>query len=305
MCGPRNFPSASYYYSKNIFTVDQMAAPYHGYQIAPAELEAAEVPDVEHLSTRVPKNRVFQWSACFFCLVGLILVWCHHHAVAPERILSMHAPQFMNNSTCDHALQNASSLLFRTYLDNSTNHGFLKFRAITFAHLKSTNCSALADHGRKGTLDAFISSWYKNDGCMSDMYQFIRSNTYWTTGLVGATLFVALAAFIMSFFGFGATGVVSNSAAAAWQSSIGNVAAGSIFAQLQSIAMTGLLTKILLALVVVDILPFMFDLLFIDKYGSCQNNALHLATPLNLTADYYMMTHFHANTSFLVRMMKH
>lgn len=41
--------------------------------------------------------------------------------------------------------------------------------------------------------------------------------------------------------GFGATGVVAGSAAAAWQAAIGNVAAGSVFATLQSLAMTGTL----------------------------------------------------------------
>lgn len=39
--------------------------------------------------------------------------------------------------------------------------------------------------------------------------------------------------------GFGAGGIVAGSAAAAWQASIGNVAAGSLFAFLQSAGATG------------------------------------------------------------------
>ncbi|KAK6537455.1 hypothetical protein TWF694_011641 [Orbilia ellipsospora] len=40
--------------------------------------------------------------------------------------------------------------------------------------------------------------------------------------------------------GFAATGPVAGSAAAAWQASIGNVAAGSLFSLVQSISMTGI-----------------------------------------------------------------
>mmetsp|Transcript_17801 Transcript_17801/g.26663 ORF Transcript_17801/g.26663 Transcript_17801/m.26663 type:complete len:102 (+) Transcript_17801:68-373(+) len=39
--------------------------------------------------------------------------------------------------------------------------------------------------------------------------------------------------------GFGATGIAAGSMAAAWQSSVGNVAAGSAFALIQSFGMTG------------------------------------------------------------------
>ena len=40
-------------------------------------------------------------------------------------------------------------------------------------------------------------------------------------------------------FGFSTTGVVAGSSAAAIQASIGNVAAGSVFSTIQSIAMSG------------------------------------------------------------------
>lgn len=52
------------------------------------------------------------------------------------------------------------------------------------------------------------------------------------TGLLGAAA--------LPFIGFGAGGVVAGSAAASWQSSIGLVAAGSLFAALQSLGATGL-----------------------------------------------------------------
>jgi hypothetical protein len=44
---------------------------------------------------------------------------------------------------------------------------------------------------------------------------------------------------MLDMIGFTATGVAANSLAAAWQSSIGNVAAGSLFAWMQSTAAAG------------------------------------------------------------------
>lgn len=51
----------------------------------------------------------------------------------------------------------------------------------------------------------------------------------------------ALALSALSVVGFGALGPVAGSFAAAWQAMIGNVAAGSLFAILQSMAMTGVI----------------------------------------------------------------
>ena len=44
---------------------------------------------------------------------------------------------------------------------------------------------------------------------------------------------------MLDMIGFTATGVAANSLAAAWQSSMGNVAAGSLFAWMQSTAAAG------------------------------------------------------------------
>ncbi|KAF8535287.1 hypothetical protein BDD12DRAFT_856099 [Trichophaea hybrida] len=44
---------------------------------------------------------------------------------------------------------------------------------------------------------------------------------------------------LLALTGFGTLGPVAGSLAAAWQASIGNVAAGSLFATLQSCGMTG------------------------------------------------------------------
>ena len=52
------------------------------------------------------------------------------------------------------------------------------------------------------------------------------------------------AALIPVALGFGATGIVGGSAAAAIQSGIGNVAAGSLFSICQSLGMTGFFTGV-------------------------------------------------------------
>ena len=49
---------------------------------------------------------------------------------------------------------------------------------------------------------------------------------------------------VPTLLGFGATGVVAGSAAAAIQAAIGNVAAGSTFATMTSLGMTGVLSTL-------------------------------------------------------------
>ncbi|RDB27540.1 hypothetical protein Hypma_003816 [Hypsizygus marmoreus] len=56
-------------------------------------------------------------------------------------------------------------------------------------------------------------------------------------GVIGAAM--ALMVKSLALIGFSAGGPIAGSIAAAWQASIGNVVAGSVFALLQSIAMTG------------------------------------------------------------------
>ncbi|XP_036145399.1 interferon alpha-inducible protein 27-like protein 2B [Monomorium pharaonis] len=46
-------------------------------------------------------------------------------------------------------------------------------------------------------------------------------------------------AYLLPILGFGSSGVIGGSVAASWQSSIGSVAAGSLFATLQSLGATG------------------------------------------------------------------
>ena len=58
-------------------------------------------------------------------------------------------------------------------------------------------------------------------------------------GLMIGGAVVALPCIAASVAGFGVAGVVGGSAAAVWQSAIGNVAAGSLFATLQSLGATG------------------------------------------------------------------
>ena len=59
--------------------------------------------------------------------------------------------------------------------------------------------------------------------------------------IIGGTL-VAVGGLGATLFGFGAAGVAAGSLAAATQATIGNVAAGSLFATLTSWGMTGALT---------------------------------------------------------------
>ncbi|KAF5843555.1 hypothetical protein DUNSADRAFT_12817 [Dunaliella salina] len=57
----------------------------------------------------------------------------------------------------------------------------------------------------------------------------------------GAALLTALGGpLVLGLAGFGSAGIVAGSAAAAWQASIGNVAAGSLFALLQSCGAAGI-----------------------------------------------------------------
>lgn len=65
------------------------------------------------------------------------------------------------------------------------------------------------------------------------------TNLKWLIG--GSTIgFGVLGVFALPIAGFGAAGITGGSAAAAWQSSIGSVTAGSLFATLQSLGATGM-----------------------------------------------------------------
>ncbi|CAB9515504.1 expressed unknown protein [Seminavis robusta] len=63
-----------------------------------------------------------------------------------------------------------------------------------------------------------------------------------TIGVAGGV--AAAGAGMLSLAGFGMAGIAASSMAAAWQSSIGNVAAGSIFAALQSAGATGAIASV-------------------------------------------------------------
>ena len=62
--------------------------------------------------------------------------------------------------------------------------------------------------------------------------------------LAGGGLIVGGGALAATAAGFGAEGIVAGSAAAAWQASMGTVAAGSLFATLQSLGAAGTLVAI-------------------------------------------------------------
>lgn len=60
------------------------------------------------------------------------------------------------------------------------------------------------------------------------------------TAVVTCGIAIVSAPLIIGAVGFGAGGVVAGSVAAAWQATIGNVVAGSLFATLQSVGVLGL-----------------------------------------------------------------
>ena len=70
-----------------------------------------------------------------------------------------------------------------------------------------------------------------------------RSRRWWiagiASGIVGGAALFAAPYVVLPALGFGAKGVAAGTAAAAWQSTIGNVAAGSLFASLQSAGAAG------------------------------------------------------------------
>lgn len=69
--------------------------------------------------------------------------------------------------------------------------------------------------------------------------QILRRRILFYTG--GGTIFGGvLGAAMLPLLGFGAAGVASGSVAASWQSAIGVVSAGSVFALLQSLGATGI-----------------------------------------------------------------
>ena len=77
---------------------------------------------------------------------------------------------------------------------------------------------------------------------MNDTSAWVRQNPYQAAGILGGTILIILTIAtpaILAAAGFGALGPVGGSLAAAWQASIGSVAAGSLFAILQSVAMGG------------------------------------------------------------------
>ena len=77
---------------------------------------------------------------------------------------------------------------------------------------------------------------------LKDISAWIRAHPYQTAGIVGGTILFILACCtpaILAAAGFSSIGPVAGSAAAAWQASMGSVAAGSLFAFLQSAAMGG------------------------------------------------------------------
>lgn len=67
-------------------------------------------------------------------------------------------------------------------------------------------------------------------------------------GAVAAGVGLAAPAVVLASAGFGAGGVVAGSAAATWQASIGNVAAGSLFSALQSAGTAGVVNGVSVSL---------------------------------------------------------
>ena len=77
---------------------------------------------------------------------------------------------------------------------------------------------------------------------MTDTSSWVCANPVQTASILGGTTLLTLSCAtpaILGAVGFSSIGPVAGSAAAAWQASIGSVAAGSVFTVLQSAAMGG------------------------------------------------------------------
>ena len=76
-----------------------------------------------------------------------------------------------------------------------------------------------------------------------------ESKSYYTVGnvLIGTGIIVTAVGLSPLLCGFGSAGIVAGSAAASIQAAVGNVAAGSLFASMTSMGMTGTFTTIAVA----------------------------------------------------------
>ncbi len=77
----------------------------------------------------------------------------------------------------------------------------------------------------------------------------------WTAVLCILTAVVA-PFIVLHVIGFGVAGVVAGSLAAAWQATIGNVVAGSVFAILQSFGAAGASPKTIVVLAVIGLIAW-------------------------------------------------
>lgn len=76
----------------------------------------------------------------------------------------------------------------------------------------------------------------------------------WTSKILTGVGIAAVIASIPHFMGFGVGGVIAGSKAAAIQSIIGNVAAGSLFSMIQSSVMRGIVTAVIATGIVIAVI---------------------------------------------------
>ncbi|KAJ7616732.1 hypothetical protein B0H17DRAFT_1152607 [Mycena rosella] len=120
------------------------------------------------------------------------------------------------------------------------NDAFLENLHITHGNLGAMQIAQmkqwLLDFVKKGNLVRFAKA----------VMEFIKAHPWELLGSLGFIIFgIVLIANPLAAIGFGSLGPIAGSIAAGWQATIGNVAAGSLFAFLQSVGMVHAVTILL------------------------------------------------------------
>ena len=171
--------------------------------------------------------------------------------------------------SCDRFLRQATLSItneLRKQQSNVSDPDFPLFLNVTVAHLKSTNCSAIVHHGIKGDIKQWVRGWYGANACMVNKANFVMESIEISAGVAAVGLVGLLLALSFELIGFTSSGVTDGSVAAAWQSSLGDVEAGSLFAQLQSFAASGGFQKAGAVVFTFTVVLFV-TLLFLQRFG--------------------------------------
>lgn len=97
---------------------------------------------------------------------------------------------------------------------------------------------------QKSNCELFVTCWKYGIGWTSHSKSYLKliDIGFGASAGIGTSAFIASTALTTA--GFTSAGIAGGSLAAAWQSSIGNVAAGSAFATLQSLGATGTIAAV-------------------------------------------------------------